>query len=103
MSSSPKTTLGKLERADDLMTTLARVPDPRARRGVPYPLAGLLAVTVSAVLAGARSFVAIGEWAAALSAQSLVSLGLDAAPSGSNLPKLFARIDAAALDLQLGA
>src|SRR5262245_53206754 len=35
-----------------LLTHLARVPDPRDPRGVRYPLVGLLAGTVSAVLAG---------------------------------------------------
>jgi predicted transposase YbfD/YdcC len=77
------------------------VPDPRDPRGVRYPLAGLLAVAVSAALAGAKSFTAIGEWAAALAADSLACLGLETAPTESNLRKLFARIDTAALDLQL--
>lgn len=103
MPSSPTAGASRLERADDLMSTLARVPDPRARRGRRYPLAGLLAVAVSAVLAGAKSFVAIGEWAGALPAESLGGLGLDRAPEASTLRKLFARIDAAALDLQLAA
>jgi hypothetical protein len=83
------------------LTRLARVPDPRDPRGVRYPLAGLLAVTVSAVLAGARSFTAVGEWAAALATESLTLLGLESVPEESNLRKLFARLDAAALDLQL--
>lgn len=85
------------------MTALGRVPDPRARRGRRYPLAGLLTVAVSAVVAGARSFAAIGEWAGALSTESLAALGLDAAPEASNLRKLFARLDGAALDLALAA
>jgi predicted transposase YbfD/YdcC len=86
---------------EPLLTRLARVPDPRDPRGVRYPLAGLLAVTVSAVLAGARSFTAVGEWAAALATESLTLLGLESVPEESNLRKLFARLDAAALDLQL--
>lgn len=45
-----------------LLSVLGRVPDPRDPRGVRYPLAGVLAVAVCAVLAGARSFAAIGEW-----------------------------------------
>lgn len=68
-----------------------------------YPLAGLFTVAISAVLAGAKSFVAIGEWAGALPAQSLGELGLDRAPEASTLRKLFARIGGAALDLQLAA
>lgn len=103
MPSSPKAGASSPARADDLLSVLARVPDPRARRGRRYRLAGLLAVAVSAVVAGARSFAAIGEWATALSTESLAALGVDTAPEASNLRKLFARLDAAALDLQLAA
>lgn len=84
-----------------LLACLGRVPDPRDPRGVRYPLAGLLAVAVTAVLAGSRSFAAIGQWAGALDVASLADLGLDQAPAESNLRKLFARLDTAALDLQL--
>lgn len=47
----------------DLLQALAAVPDPRHRRGVRYRLASLLAVAVCAVLAGASTFAAIGDWA----------------------------------------
>ncbi|RLP68036.1 ISAs1 family transposase [Mycetocola reblochoni] len=77
------------------------MPDPRDPRGVRYPLAGVLAVAVCAVLAGARSFAAIGEWALDLDAVHLDRLGLDRAPVESTMRKLFARIDAAALDAAL--
>lgn len=87
----------------DLLLLLGRVPDPRDRRGVRYGLVGLLAVAVGAVLAGARSFVAIGEWAADLEAESLARLGLPGPPEEGTLRKLFARLDAAALDRALGA
>lgn len=106
MPSSPKVGASRVERADDLtalMTALAGVPGPRARRGRRYPLRGLLAVAISAVVAGAKSCAAIGEWATALPAESLAALGLNAAPEASTMRKLFARIDAAALDLQLAA
>jgi hypothetical protein len=43
---------------------LARVPDPRDPRGVRHTLTSLLLAAVAAVLAGARSFTAIGERAA---------------------------------------
>lgn len=84
-----------------LLGVLGRVPDPRDPRGLRYPLAGMLAVAVCAVLAGARSFTAIGEWALDLNAEHLGRLGLDKAPVESTLRKLFARLDAAALDRQL--
>lgn len=83
------------------MSALARVPDPRDPRGVRYPLAGMLAVAVTAVIAGARSFAAIGEWAADLTDDALARLGLPGGPEESTLRKLFARLDATALDAQL--
>ena len=47
-----------------LPPVLAAVPDPRARRGVRHRLTVILGLAVCAVLAGARSFTAIAEWAA---------------------------------------
>jgi hypothetical protein len=38
---------------------LVRLPDPRDRRGVRHGLAGIVAASVCAVLAGSRSFAAI--------------------------------------------
>ncbi len=101
MPSSPKARAGKFERAGhvpDLMTALGLVPDPRDPRGVRYRLSGMLAVAVCAVLGGARSFAAIGEFAADLGAGEPGRLGLDEAPVESTSRKLFARLDAAALD-----
>lgn len=86
-----------------MLELLSRVPDPRDPQGVRYPLAGMLAVGVSAVLAGARSFTAIGEWAGEVLGEDLDRLGLATAPQESTLRKLFARIDADALDRQVGA
>lgn len=106
MPSSPKAAASKPERAGhvtDLMTALGRVPDPRDPRGVRYPLAGMLAVAVCAVVAGARSFAAIGDWALDLGADQLDRLGLEQAPVESTLRKLFGRLDATALDAVLAA
>ena len=47
-----------------LLAVLASVTDPRHRRGVRHRLAVVLGLAVCAVLAGARSFTAIAEWAA---------------------------------------
>ena len=44
----------------DLLSLLCCVPDPRDRRGVRHRLPVILAVGLAAVLAGARSFAAIG-------------------------------------------
>ncbi|HYN30964.1 MAG TPA: transposase family protein [Dermatophilaceae bacterium] len=104
MPSSPVTdAVAQPGRGGQLLDLLATVPDPRDPRGVRYRLAGMLAVAVSAVLTGARSFAAIGEWAAELTGDHLSRLGLGAAPEESTLRKLFARLDADALDRVLGA
>jgi hypothetical protein len=47
-----------------LLERLAQVPDPRDPRGVRHPLVTILALTACAVLAGARSLLAVGEWVA---------------------------------------
>ena len=51
-------------RSQYLVDLLAQVPDPRSRRGACHPLGGLLAMGIAAVVAGSRSFAAIGQWAA---------------------------------------
>ncbi len=63
----------------------------------------MLAVSVSAVPAGARSFAAIGESANDLPDEHLTRLGLVGAPDESTLRKLFARLDTDRLDRVLGA
>jgi hypothetical protein len=58
-----------------LLEYLARVPDLRDPRGVRHTLTSLLLAAVAAVLAGARSFAAVGEWVAG-APQVLDSLGI---------------------------
>lgn len=52
------------ERQPGLLAVLARVADPRHRRGVRHRLTVILGLALCAVVAGARSFTAIAEWAA---------------------------------------
>ncbi|GGL42252.1 transposase family protein [Planomonospora parontospora] len=59
-----------------LLEHLARIPDPRDPRGVRHTLGSLLAVTTAAILTGARSFTAIGEWIADAPATVLAALGV---------------------------
>ena len=61
---------------ESLLAALARVPDPRDPRGVRYPIVAMLTVVVCAMLAGARTYAAIGEWSADLSAARRAALGL---------------------------
>lgn len=58
-----------------LLELLALVPDPRAPRGIRHAVTSLLAVAAAAVLAGAGSVLAIGEWAAEAPQPLLAALG----------------------------
>ena len=78
---------------------LARAADPRHRRGVRHRLAVILGLAVCAVLAGARSFTAIAEWAADADEQTLARLGVSrAVPSESTFRRTLQRLDADAFD-----
>ena len=59
-----------------LLACLAGVPDPRDPRGVRHTLTSLLLAAVAAVLAGARSFAAVGEWVADAPPRVLAVLGV---------------------------
>ena len=54
---------------------LARLPDPRDRRGMRFTLACVIAVAIAARLAGCDSFTAVGEWAASRPQRVLKALG----------------------------
>src|SRR5579875_1329073 len=83
---------------------LDQVPDPRKRRGRRHSLAGLLAVGVAAVIAGARSFAAIGQWAADAGPEVLAVLGAArGAAEESTVRRAFALVSADVLDRVLGA
>src|SRR5579863_2550289 len=81
------------------------VPDPRARRGIRHGLPGIAAVALAAVVAGARSFAAIGQWAGELTSARLAELGLSqsVAPDASTFRKVLGRLDAPVLDQMIGA
>jgi DDE_Tnp_1-associated/Transposase DDE domain len=97
-------------RCADLLKHLARLPGPRKQRGRRHGMAAVLAVAVCAVLAGARSFAAIGEWATDVPAAVLVALrvrrdpltGARCPPGESTLRRVLTGIDTAALDELVG-
>jgi hypothetical protein len=71
------------------------VPDPRSPRGLRYPLAGLLAVAVCAVMAGASSVAAIADWLHDLDDISRARLGfLRGGPATTTMWRLLIRLDA---------
>jgi predicted transposase YbfD/YdcC len=92
-----------------LLFYLAAVPDPRHRRGVRHRLVTVLAVAVCAVLAGARSFTAIGEWAADAPPEVLAALGVRAdpwrvlqPPDEATVRRVLTDIDGDVLDAAIG-
>jgi predicted transposase YbfD/YdcC len=95
----------------DLLGYLAEIADPRHRRGRRHPLVGVLGVAVCAVLAGARSLAAIGEWASDAPCQVLAALGIRRdpltgawqPPAEATVRRVLARIDPDALDRAIGA
>jgi predicted transposase YbfD/YdcC len=99
------------DQCHDLLDYLAQVADPRHRRGRRHALVAVLAVAVCAVLAGARSLAAIGEWASDAPCQVLAALGVRhdpwtgawRPPGEATVRRVLARIDADALDRAIGA
>lgn len=93
-----------------LLQALADVPDPRDPRGVIHPLPSLLAVAIAALLAGARSVAAIGEWVADVPATVLTALqvvrdpftGAHRVPDATTISRVLADLDGEAFDAAIG-
>jgi hypothetical protein len=99
------------EEVPGLLERLAEVPDPRDPRGVRHRLAVVLALTACAVLAGATSLLAVGEWIADAPAHVLEQVGARpdpllprrVLPAETTVRRLLARIDGDALDRAVGS
>src|SRR5512135_3337795 len=91
-------------RSQYLLELLAQVPDPRRKRGRRHPLAGLLAAGIAAVIAGSRSFAAIGQWAAGAGPEILAALGAARGPAEeSTFRRAFALVSPDMFDRVPGA
>lgn len=87
-----------------LLPVLAAVPDPRARGGVRHRLVVILGLAVCAVLAGARSFTAIAEWAADADQDTQEALGITGVVACESMfRRTLQNLDADALDEAAGA
>jgi hypothetical protein len=95
----------------DLVRCLAAVPDPRRPCGVRHSLMSLLMTSVAAVLAGARSFTALGEQAADAPPQVTAALGIRRdpltgrfePPGEATIRRVLEAADADALDAAVGS
>ena len=86
-----------------LLSVLAKVPDPRKPRGVRHRLAAVLGLAVCAVMAGARSYVAIAEWAADADTEILARVGAgQAVACETTFRRMLQALDADALDDAVG-
>jgi len=100
MSSSPTAVLSRRP----LMEVFAQVPDPRDPRGVRHDLATVLTLAQAAVLAGARTLLAISEWTQDANRNMLSRIGIAAdqvLPSESTMRRTLAQLDANNLDTRL--
>jgi predicted transposase YbfD/YdcC len=89
--------------APGLREVLGGVVDPRKRRGVRHGLVVVLTAAVCAVVAGARSFVAVAEWVADLPVEVAAVLGTARrCPSESTIRRLLGMVDADRFDAAVG-
>lgn len=106
MSSSPTapTPAGLARRP--LTQVFKQVVDPRKPRGVRHSLASVLTVAQCAVLAGARTLLAISEWADDTDRTALSHHGIDpqaVLPCESTIRRTLALVDADAFDRAVAA
>src|SRR4051812_26970956 len=85
-----------------LLQFLAQVPDPRSRHGRQHPLSAVLALACCAVLCGARSYAAIGQWAHDHDIALMHRLGFTRRPPKSGgIRKVLMAVDRAAFEAAL--
>lgn len=97
--------------AESLWEALLQVPDPRKRRGRRHSKTSVLAVSICAVLGGARSLTAIAEAAQRLPQRLLGRLGARKnpktgryqAPSEATIRRLLQAVDPQEVEAALGA
>jgi hypothetical protein len=84
---------------EGLKEKISTIVDPRKRRGIRHPLTNVLSLSVAAVLCGARSYIAIAEWASYLSRDTLLRFGCRRkAPSEPTIRRILQKIDVDSFD-----
>jgi len=95
-----------IETTGGLIDHLRMIADPRMKRGIRHRMLSMLTVAVCAVLSGAKSYIAIGEWAKRSTQDMRKRMGcrfdkntaLFVAPSEPTLRRTLQAVDAVALD-----
>ena len=89
---------------ESLLRAFEEVPDPRSTHGRRHPLSAILALSICAMVSGARSLYAIAQWGRMQDPELLKELGFtrDRTPAVSTLHKVFASMDTDAFELVLG-
>ena len=96
-----------MDDADELGRSLvlvyASLADTRGRQGRRHPLSAILALATAAMLSGARSLYAIGQWGRLQRTETLRALGFtrSATPSVSTLHVVFRGLDVSAFETAL--
>lgn len=101
LPSSPTLPVDASEEAvpPEILAAFAGVPDPRLAQGRRYALVRVLALAGVAVIAGARSVAAIGQWAKDVGEEALAAAGLAGHVAGlSTFHRVFRRLDADRFD-----
>jgi len=89
----------------DLLAAFARVPDPRRPHGRRFPLAAILALAITALLANHLSVLAIAQWGKRQSPAILTALGFPngVTPHQTTMQRLFRKLDPLPLAIALTA
>jgi predicted transposase YbfD/YdcC len=87
----------------NLLAAFAHLPDPRRRHGRRFPLAAILALAVTALLANHLSLLAIAQWGKRQSPALLAALGFPdgVTPHQTTLQRLFRNLDPLPLAIAL--
>ena len=82
-----------------LLAFLATVPDPRSRHGRRHPLSAILSLVCCAILCGARSYAAIGQWTQDQDITLIHRLGFTRRPpKAGGIRKVLIALDAKAFE-----
>jgi hypothetical protein len=92
-----------LEGRGGLIDVLQTIADPRSRHGARHSFISIVAIAICAILAGARSYEAIAEWARKLTHSELRKFRCrqEDPPSESTIRKTLQRIDPVGMDNKL--